>query len=195
MHAQSREQFQREAEERTKKAGYANGGRLHSDVKDGDEAQDKRMVTSAVRQHEEHDHKGEPLTKLKLRRGGRASLVDGASPTHSNGKRARGKSGVTLVIHNQPMAPMEKAAAQKQGVMQGMRLGAALGARQAARHMAAPPPRMAPPQMPTAAPGAGPMMPPRPGQLPTAPMGAGPMATGGRIKVKAHSRRKAGGGT
>ena len=43
---------------------FARGGAV------GDEAQDKRMVTKAVHEHERALHKGSPLTMLRLAEGG-----------------------------------------------------------------------------------------------------------------------------
>lgn len=56
-------------------AHRAQGGMIgdtaHTFAGGGDVAQDKAMVKKGIRQHEEHDHKGEPRTDIELARGGR----------------------------------------------------------------------------------------------------------------------------
>lgn len=51
------------------KSGYADGGKVHSDV-----AMDKKMVKTAVHKHEKALHKGEPMTKLA--KGGKVPRVE-----------------------------------------------------------------------------------------------------------------------
>ena len=46
--------------------GKAKGGKVDK----ADMAQDKKMIAAAVHKHEQHDHPGKPLTKL--RKGGKA---------------------------------------------------------------------------------------------------------------------------
>lgn len=209
LHATSREKSQAQAERRVSRAGYAKGGRIHSDVKE-DEKADKKLVERGVHQHERHDHKGEPETKLRLKRGGKVDGEDGAPrlDRRARGGSVKGKGrGLNIIIHNQPMHPAEKQQAQQQGMQQGMRVGAALGARQAAVRMGggggppvSPPGGAAgagPGRLPIAGPGGGgpPGMPPM-GAPPQRPPGM--MAHGGRLEeervpVKAHTRRRAGG--
>ena len=57
--------------------------------KKSDESKDAHDMADAVHQHEGHLHKGEPKTKLKLRRGGRAKEVEG----HDGKKRLDRASG------------------------------------------------------------------------------------------------------
>lgn len=205
LHASSREKDQRSAEKAVRRAGYRDGGRVHSDVKDEkeeDAKSDKALVAKGVHQHEAHDHKGEPKTQLRLRRGGH---VEGVAAHSRLDRRARGgalgghkKGGLNIIIKNQPMHPAEKQMAAQQGAQQGMRIGAALGARQAAARMggagAASPPApgaAGPGRLPIAGPGGGgpPGMPPV-GAPPPRP---GMMSKGGEVRVKEHYRRKAGG--
>lgn len=121
---------------------FKSGGALRDD-----DAEDKSMISSAIRQHENAEHGGKH-TKLKFKAGG---AVDGEGAKSHLAKRARG--GSTPKKHttvNVVVAP--------QGGMH-------------------PPMGMAPPMMPphppmAPPPGAQPMMPPRP---PMAPPGAGGM--------------------
>lgn len=120
---------------------FKSGGALCDDM-----AEDKSMISSAIRQHENAEHGGKH-TKLKFKAGG---AVDGEGAKSHLAKRARG--GSTSKKHttvNVVVAP--------QG---GMHPPGSPGM------MPAGGPPMAPP------PGAQPMMPPRP---PMAPPGAGGM--------------------
>lgn len=73
------------------RAGYRAGGHVHP--KDSDAEQDKAAVAKGVHAHERHDHKGEPLTKLKS--GGAAHGM--ARGGHA-GKGKRGGNHTTNVI-------------------------------------------------------------------------------------------------
>lgn len=191
MHRETRAPEQKHAERRMKRAGYKVGGAVH---RDADEAQDAAMVKKGIRQHEAHDHKGEKPTKLKLRAGGH---VEGDKARHRIDRRARGgalpgkKGGNINIILKTGEPAAQKQLAAQQGLKQGMQMGAALGARQAAGAMQRMtqrppmPPGAAPGQLPTAPPGG----PPNPGM----PQAAGALATGGMVKVREHTRRKAGG--
>lgn len=62
--------------------GMKNGGRVvhhHHHFarggKEGDEAQDRAMITKAIHEHEQHDHKGEPMTKLQFAEGGHVQHI------------------------------------------------------------------------------------------------------------------------
>lgn len=170
MHRKSREHEQREAERRVRRAGY---GDLH---------QDRATANAAVHAHERHDHKGEPLTKLRKRRGGK---VPGRKPARRIDRRARGgalndggwdgvhgagpdshpkkpakaagkgkrKGATHLTIEIHNSNPGERQQAAQMGMHKGMQLGAQMGARAAASRMGRPP---APPPAPMAPPmGAG----------------------------------------
>src|SRR5882672_9711747 len=64
---------------------------------ESDESSDKRMISSAVHEHESALHKGEPKTKLKLANGGvAASRMD--RPGRRRGGRTKGGKHVTNVI-------------------------------------------------------------------------------------------------
>lgn len=86
-HAHLRRDAERHHGERIAGILRAHGGR-------GDEAADKKMVAAGVHQHESHDHKGESLTKLKLRDGGEAEghvgkrRLDRAGRRRADGGRA-----------------------------------------------------------------------------------------------------------
>lgn len=165
-------------------------------------------IEKAIHQHEAHDHKGEPKTKLKLARGG--GIVHGHHPIHRLDKRARGgrtvkgPEEVNVIVHT-GSSPAEK----QMAMQQGMKMGAA---------MAAPKPPMMPPPGAGGPPGMppGPMMgAPPPGAMPPRPPGlktggavkltasaAGASGrlqknndygTGEKVKVKGYVRRKAGG--
>jgi hypothetical protein len=54
-----------------------------------DEAEDKKMVKSAVRQHEGALHKGEPKTELKLKSGGRAKKETGTVKKYCGGGKIK----------------------------------------------------------------------------------------------------------
>ena len=83
--------------------GMAGGGRMPK----SDEAQDKAMITKAVHQHEQHDHKGEAETALKLRRGGGIPKMKPRLPRGMRPKAARDKSPVNTA----PANPMVTATA------------------------------------------------------------------------------------
>lgn len=89
----------KKARQMLRRSGYNTGGH----VSRSDKAQDRAMVEKAVHAHERHDHPGKPLTKLKLKDGGRAS---GKRP-HARAdkpRRARGgktgKHGTKVIIVN-----------------------------------------------------------------------------------------------
>ena len=71
-------------------AGYsvkrASGGSSEAH----DVAQDKKLVKKAVAEHEEHDHKGEAKTKLKLKSGG---IAAGEKSEHRPDKKSRMAKG------------------------------------------------------------------------------------------------------
>lgn len=196
-----RQDKQRHAEEHVKKAGYASGGHV------SDESQDRKMITKAVHEHEEHDHPGKKETKLKIKAGGK---VHGMKPKERMDRRARGgetsehkggkKGGHTHIniMVGKPDDGGDDAKQQlamqqgmQQGKQQGVKLGMALGAKQAGGGgppmgappphppMGGPPPGGMPPGGPMGAPGG---MPPRP-----MPPGGGagatpPFAKGGAVK-------------
>jgi hypothetical protein len=182
----SREEYQTQAERFAKGGNFAAGGRLKQEA-DRPALRDKRMIKSAVGQHETHDHAGKPKTKLKLKSGGH---VMGEKPAHRADKRARGgampekehghgapkgrKSAVNVNIISPAASEGEKKQAAAAGLQMGARMGAA----------AAPPPRPAGPAMAPPAPrpamaGAG------PGGPPPAPGGAtGPMKRGGEVRKR-----------
>lgn len=209
MHRKSRKHEQREAERRVKRAGY---GDLH---------QDRATANAAVHAHERHDHKGEPLTKLRKRRGGkvagrkparridrraRGGALPGAEPParHGGGKgKHKGGTHLTIEIHNSN--PGERQQAAQMGMHKGMQVGAQMGARAAASRMGRPP---APPRPPMGAPpmGGG-VMPPggapppmggagAPGGMPPRPPmpPAQAVARGGQVKPRARTYRRVAGG-
>ena len=138
-------------------AGYRVGGHLdkHLDRREDEEA-DKRMVEKAVHAHERHDHKGEPLTKLKLAAGG---IADGSGVRARPDRAGRGKKPQTSI--NIMVMPDHGGAGGP---------GAAVPVPVPVPHPVAPP--MPPGGMP---PGALPPRPPMP--MPAAPGGMGaPMA-------------------
>lgn len=162
-----------------KRAGYKHGGAVEVDRES-----DKRMVRRAVRQHEEHDHKGEKLTDLKLRKGGK---VEGHKTKarhdrkYANGGHVKhhSKGGAkTNIVIATGGGEGERRMAMQQGVQIGARLagaggGAPMGVPPVPPRppMAAPPgppPGMAPPGMGAPPPG----LPPRP-----------PMKRGGRTRM------------
>ena len=77
------ESQERKAQEHVKRAGYAEGGEVHSD-----EAQDKKLIKKAFRQHEKAEHGGKH-SELKLKKGGLAE----ATGTRPTGGRIARKSG------------------------------------------------------------------------------------------------------
>lgn len=129
----------------------------------------KAVVKDAVDQHEAHDHKGEPKTKLKLKSGGIAATEKSHSRPDKKPRLASGgKSGKPHTKINIMVAPGRGDAAPTPPA------GAAI-----------PPPQMAP--RPPMAPGVAPPM-----------MGAGmrppTMKTGGRHKAVGHYDAGAGSG-
>lgn len=193
IHSSARAKEQARAEQHTKKAGYARGGAVAEDEKN-----DRAMVKKAVAEHEEHDHKGEPRTKLRIKRGGK---VDGKMPMQRLDKRARGghvgKPPVNVII-NSGGGEAEKQQAAQAGMQQGVQLGArAAIAKMSGAGAGGPPPGAPPGSMPPA-PGMPPGAPPPGGGLPIAPHppmagppGAPMRAKGGALKLEAG----AGGGT
>lgn len=74
------------------RTGY-HMGKLGGHMAEGsgsDYEKDKRMVESAIRQHEKHDHTGEPLTRLRLADGG---STDGEEGPRRADRGGRGKGG------------------------------------------------------------------------------------------------------
>lgn len=76
--------------------GYKRGGMPGA-------GHDMAAIKSAVHKHERHDHKGEPLTKLK--KGGKASGTyfggtrpEGGRMPRAHGGRAKGKTNINIVI-------------------------------------------------------------------------------------------------
>jgi hypothetical protein len=174
LHASSREKSQRQAEQRIRRAGYAKGGRIHSDVTEDE-------------------------SKERLKRGGKVEGAETAArlDRRARGGRTKGRGHLNIVIQNSN--PAEKQQAAQQGLQQGVKVGAALGARQAAARMGGGggPPVSPPGGAAGAGPGRLPIAPPPgagapPGVMPQRPPG-GMMATGGTVRVKEHVRRKAGG--
>jgi hypothetical protein len=170
---------------RTGHRHLAHGGRV------SDEAEDKKMVTKAVHEHEDHEHGGEH-TKLKLRDGGH--MEAGKAKKHL-AKRARGgstpkhKGGVgkvQVIVAPQGGGGGGDAQAAHQ---QGMQQGAMMGAKAMAQKLGAGAPPGggggAGPPAPAGAPGAGPApnaMPARPPMQGGAPMGGG--APGGMMRKR-----------
>lgn len=200
LHAETRKEHQKTAEHHVKRSGYKAGGEVAADID-----RDKK----AIGQHEEHLHKGEPKTKLRLRRGG---SVHGVEPKERLDKRARGgamkgkhKPNVAVIIHAGGAGDQEK----QQAAQQGLQMGAALGARQAAAQMQPKPPMGGAPGMPPQGmpPGGAPRPPMmnRGGKLgyPNPKAGSGGAAgrmeksnaygDGEKVKVKGYVRRRAGG--
>lgn len=143
-------------------AGYKMGGTLGP--KD-DRESDIKMITKAIGQHEEHDHKGESKTKLRLRHGGRAEGGMSADRMDQRPRKAAGKG---------------KPSHQVNIVIAGQRPGGAPPAGPAPGMMPPPmPPRPAPPPMPPRPPMAGPppggppMAGPPPGAMAGPPPGGG----------------------
>jgi hypothetical protein len=62
-----------------------------------DAAEDAKMISRAVHEHERHDHPGEKLTKLKLADGGVAE-GDAAKPRPDRGSRGHGKGKTSINI-------------------------------------------------------------------------------------------------
>ena len=179
LHTEARKGHQRFAERHVRRA------------RGGDVAQDAKMDQEAIGEHESHLHKGEPKTKLHLKRRKRGGTVKGEAPKERFDKRARGgrtgKGGkspkVAVVVH----AGGNDQAARQEGLQQGMQLGA----RAAAAKMAAPPHPPMPPPGPGGPGGPGGPMPPgmppqaMPGRppMPNGPMPPG-LRRGGEVKEK-----------
>lgn len=124
-------------------------GRTGNGAMSGDMREDQKMASSAIRQHESHDHPSQPKTKLKFAAGG---AIDGDAARASLGKRARGGSAKKSTHVNVIVAPQ----------------GGNSGGMQPARPMAPP---MPPPRPPM------PMAPPM--AAPASPAGLPPQAMGG----------------
>jgi hypothetical protein len=79
--------------EKAKRHGREHARRILSE--EADRTSDKRMVERAIAEHEHHDHPGKPLTKLRLRRGGRTKKIEGRETKRrldrAHGGRARMK--------------------------------------------------------------------------------------------------------
>jgi hypothetical protein len=159
-------------------AGYKVGGHL-AEHSESDYESDKRMVESAVRQHENHEHGGRH-TKLKLAAGGSA---DGPMASNRADRSPRGKAGKGKTTH---IAIVVNPGAAGPGA------GAAPPARPVPVPVPvhAPPPPMAGPPPGAGMPPPGAMPPPRP---PMPPPGAGmsPPGAGGPMPMM----RKSGGST
>lgn len=178
--ARLRRQDQSNAEECLRRAGYARGGAI------SDDAEDRKIAAAAVHAHERHDHRGEPLTKLK--RGGR---VDGEKAGERLDKRARGgrlkHGGPTKV--NVIVASGGGDADKQMAFQQGAQTGARAVASKLAAAGGVPRPPMPPPGAPGMPPGGAPMpqhppMPP-PGAAPMPPRPPGMMKRGGAVTLHA----------
>ena len=90
-HADLRTKEQSKAEGYLRKAGYKVGGRV------SDEAQDAKMVTAGVHQHERHLHKGEAPTALKLKGGGKVSGEGTKARLDKYARGGRTKSGPSKI--------------------------------------------------------------------------------------------------
>jgi hypothetical protein len=176
---------------RTGHRHLAHGGRV-------DEAEDKKMITKAVHEHEDHEHGGKH-TKLKLRDGGH---TDGHEGKKHLAKRARGggmkhKGGKSTKVQVIVAPQGDTEGARQQGLQQGMQQGAVMGARAAAQKMAgaragagappgAPPGGGGPPQpSPGGGGGMAPAGPPRPPTM--APQQGMMRAKGGKVEMEAGS--------
>ena len=156
---------------------HAHGG------KHTDEAADKKLIAKAIAQHEAHEHKGEPKTKLHLKSGGHAEGKHKAKRLDRPEKRADGG----------------RMAKKKAGTHVNVIVGGPHGATAPAPMLTPGLAGMAPTMMPPA--GAPPAMPPRPPMMPPGPpmgLGAPPMGgvlpmrkCGGRMKM--HGGRMAAG--
>ena len=157
------------ARRQLREAGYAHGGAVEGE---------KHLIRKAVHQHETAEHGGRHVP-LKIRRGG---PVHGKHAESRPDRRARGgatKPHVGAVNIKVGQADQgEKQMAARQGMQAGMQMGA----RAAMQRMAGP------------AAGGGPPIGPRP--MPPAGIAAaapGGIKDGGKIRVREHERRRAGG--
>lgn len=170
--ARLRSRDQSNAEECLRRAGYARGGAI------SDDAEDRKIAARAVHLHEKHDHKGEPLTKLK-----RGGSVAGEKTADRLDRRARGgrlkHSGPTKV---NVIVTSGGGDAEKQMAFQR---GAQTGARAVATKLAAAGGAPRPPMPPSGAP-----MPPHPPMPPPGAAGMPPrppgmMKRGGAVTLHA----------
>lgn len=176
------------AHEHLSKYGYGHGGEL---------GQMKTIAKRAIREHENAEHGGKH-EHLKLKNGGHVkgasseSRPDRARGGHAGGKGKIGAVNVVIGKGDEAGDQQKEQMAAKMGQQQGIKAGMQLGARMAAQKMAGGPPGGAgtagppmgapPPRPPMAGPG---------GPMPGAP---GPQMAkdGGKIRVRAHERRRGG---
>lgn len=145
-------------------------------TRNADVAADKAIARKAIRQHENAQHGGKHET-LKLKAGGD---VLGATPKSRPDRIGRGAKKVNINITKVDAGgPSDRAMAAKMGVRHGIKLGAAMAAPKAPMAMTGP--------------AAGPTMggPPPVSAVPGGP--AGPMSEGGKVRMRPHVRRAAGG--
>lgn len=141
----------------------------------------KHLATDAVHQHEDHDHKGEKKTKLKLANGGCAS---GGKPDARLDRKPRAAGGRNS--HKEPKVSVNVINAGKQPVPVPM--GGPMGAPPAGAAPMPPHPPMAPPGQPGMPPPGG-----MPGAMPQRPFkGGGPVRDKGNDMP--HLEGGAGGG-
>ncbi len=186
-HSELRRRSRREADHKAER--FASGGTARDD-----EAQDRKMIATAIGEHEAHDHPGRPKTKLKLKDGGRAEgdeakprLDRGPRRKLATGGRAKGKSTHVNVI----VAPGAGHPAMPMGGM-GMppAPAAAAPAPMAPRAPMPRPPMSAPMAPPPGGPMGGPGMMPRARGGRTVHLDAGSGGGEGRLE-KAKAARKA----
>lgn len=195
-HAHLRDKEQSKAETYLKKAGYKVGGRV------SDEAQDAKMVSAGVHQHERHMHKGERPTALKLRSGGKVSGEGSKARLDKYARGGRTKGGPSKI--NIVIATGKDQQPQPMPVPVPRPVPVPAGAPPVAPPMGAMPPGGMPAGMP---PSAAPQMPMRPPMKRGGAVGdtrddagaggaLGRLEKAGmedRIKVRGYSRRRAGG--